>query len=79
MGDIFDSGAPQRRPAGAASDGNRVIRGGAYNNSPRNLRSAYRNRRQPGNQNRNQGFRCVGPSSLEPIRAQGVRTSRVCR
>ena len=53
------------RPAGAASDGYRVIRGGAYSYSPRVLRSAYRYGWPPGVQDGLQGFRCVGPSSLE--------------
>ncbi len=37
----------------------RVLRGGAFYNEPRNLRSAYRNRNRPENSNRNIGFRCV--------------------
>ena len=44
---------------------NRVVRGGSWNNSARNCRSAYRNRRQPGNRNRNQGFRvCLVSGTL---------------
>ena len=40
----------------------RVLRGGAFNNEPRNLRSANRNRNNPENRNQNIGFRCArGP------------------
>jgi hypothetical protein len=35
----------------------RVVRGGAWNNNPRNLRSACRNRNTTDNRNNNQGFR----------------------
>jgi hypothetical protein len=34
-----------------------VIRGGSWNNNPRNDRSANRNRNEPGNRNNNLGFR----------------------
>jgi formylglycine-generating enzyme required for sulfatase activity len=37
----------------------RVLRGGAFNNNRRNARGAYRNRNNPDNQNRNNGFRLV--------------------
>jgi hypothetical protein len=36
-----------------------VLRGGAYNNEPQNLRSANRNRNEPENRNNDIGFRCV--------------------
>jgi hypothetical protein len=36
-----------------------VLRGGAFNNNPRNLRSAYRNNNHPANRNDNIGFRVV--------------------
>lgn len=40
----------------------RVLRGGAYWNEARNLRSANRNRNKPENRNNDVGFRCVrGP------------------
>jgi hypothetical protein len=35
----------------------RVNRGGSWNNEPRNLRSANRNRNSSGNRNNNNGFR----------------------
>ena len=39
--------------------GNRVIRGGAFNNTSNNVRCAYRNRNNPNNRNNNIGFRMV--------------------
>jgi hypothetical protein len=49
-------------------DGGRVaqlLRGGSWNNNPRNCRSAYRNHNQPDNANNNVGFRVVClPSTL---------------
>ena len=60
-----DTSVSTLRPAGAASVGSRVVRGGSFNYSPRLLRSAFRYWWQPGLQNGILGFRCVGPSSLE--------------
>jgi len=37
--------------------GQRVLRGGSWNNNPRNLRSANRNRNTTTNRNNNNGFR----------------------
>jgi hypothetical protein len=58
-------------------DGGRVaqlLRGGSWNNNPRNCRSAYRNHNQPDNANNNVGFRVVclsqHPSPSEPL--QGI-------
>ena len=47
-----------------------LLRGGSWNNNPRNCRSACRNHNQPGNANNNVGFRVVclpqHPSMTEP-------------
>ncbi len=47
-----------------------LLRGGSWNNNPRNCRSAYRNHNQPDNANNNVGFRVVclpqHPSPSEP-------------
>jgi retron-type reverse transcriptase len=43
----------------------RVLRGGAWNNNPQNLRSANRNRNTPDNRNNNRGFR-VGSTLAWP-------------
>ena len=37
----------------------RVVRGGSFDNSPENLRSANRDNDHPENRNENLGFRCV--------------------
>ena len=37
--------------------GDRVLRGGSWNNNGRNVRSAIRNHNQPDNRNNNIGFR----------------------
>jgi formylglycine-generating enzyme required for sulfatase activity len=42
-----------------------VIRGGAWNNKPQNVRSANRNRNNPDNRNNNLGFR-VASTLLRP-------------
>ncbi|MEW6290943.1 MAG: SUMF1/EgtB/PvdO family nonheme iron enzyme [Thermodesulfobacteriota bacterium] len=39
--------------------GRRVVRGGSWNNKPRNVRSAVRNRNTTDNRNNNLGFRLV--------------------
>jgi formylglycine-generating enzyme required for sulfatase activity len=38
-----------------------VVRGGGWNNNPRNLRSANRNRNNPDEANNNVGFRLARP------------------
>ena len=53
-----------------------LLRGGSWNNNPRNCRSAYRNHNQPDNANNNVGFRVVclpqHPSPSEPL--EGIPT-----
>jgi hypothetical protein len=44
---------------GRANSHRRVLRGGSFNNNQRNVRCAYRNRNNPNNRNRNNGFRVV--------------------
>ncbi|MCU0569006.1 MAG: hypothetical protein MUF49_20700 [Oculatellaceae cyanobacterium Prado106] len=48
------------------------MRGGSWNNNPRNCRSANRNRNTPDNHNRNIGFRVV----LFAASAPAVRTGQ---
>ena len=44
-----------------------MLRGGAFNNNARNVRCAYRNRNNPNNLNRNNGFRVVVVAHDFPI------------
>ncbi|MEA3411593.1 MAG: hypothetical protein U9R74_08640 [Pseudomonadota bacterium] len=57
-----------------------MLRGGSWNNKPRNLRSANRNRNNRDNRNNNVGFRLAqsarAASSLSPEPARS-RTGRV--
>jgi hypothetical protein len=57
------------------------LRGGAFNNNTRNVRCAYRNRNNPNNDNRNNGFRVVVPTFFvgqAPVRnVMRVRAVRV--
>ena len=57
---------------------NCCLRGGSAWNDPRNLRSANRNRNEPGNRNENIGFRCVrAPAANTPLSAPcSVRLER---
>ncbi len=50
------------RPKGSG-DG-RVLRGGSWNNTARNCRSANRNRNRPDNRNNNLGVRLVSAQSF---------------
>ncbi|MBP8131824.1 MAG: SUMF1/EgtB/PvdO family nonheme iron enzyme [Candidatus Hydrogenedentes bacterium] len=53
----------------------RVVRGGSWNNNPRNCRSANRNNDTPDNRNTNNGLRLLrAPDS----RSRAAGTARVC-
>jgi hypothetical protein len=68
IGSVFFEGAV---PYGSG----RVLRGGSWNNDPRNCRSTYRNRNHPDERNDNIGFRLVSVSfglALPPIRSCSV-------
>jgi hypothetical protein len=43
-----------------------VLRGGAFNNNPHNVRCAYRNNNNPDNRNNNIGFRVVVSTLFAP-------------
>ncbi len=47
-----------------------MIRGGSWNNKPRNVRSAYRNRNTPDNRNNNLGFRLAQSTRAAMRRAR---------
>lgn len=47
-----------------ASSKRRVLRGGSFINNRQDVRSAYRNRNNPDNRNRNIGFRVVAPTGF---------------
>lgn len=51
-----------------------MLRGGAFNNNPRNVRCAYRNNNDPDNRNDNIGFRVV----LSTIAARNARRGSPC-
>lgn len=53
---------------GRAGNHRRVVRGGSFNNNRRNVRCAYRNRNDPDNLNRNQGFRPVAAHAFPGCR-----------
>ena len=56
-------------------DANRVIRGGAFNSHPTNVRAAYRNGNHPGNRWHNVGFRPVSsPESSDDAQWNRRRT-----
>jgi formylglycine-generating enzyme required for sulfatase activity len=61
-------------PAQRGMSRDRVLRGGSFDNEPRNLRSANRNRNEPENRNDNVGFRCVrsGAPTCRPGRMAGA-------
>jgi hypothetical protein len=43
-----------------------VLRGGAFNNNPQDVRCAYRNNNNPDNRNNNIGFRVVVSTLFAP-------------
>jgi hypothetical protein len=47
-----------------------VVRGGSWNNKPRNLRAAKRNRNEPDNRNNNLGFRLASMADCQNRRVQ---------
>ncbi|MGH6815918.1 MAG: SUMF1/EgtB/PvdO family nonheme iron enzyme [Hyphomicrobiaceae bacterium] len=47
------------------------MRGGSWNNNPRNLRSVNRNRNTPDNRNNNAGFRLVSTLLAGTAKDQG--------
>ncbi len=55
----YYSSSPVNNPTGPDSGSSRVIRGGSWNNSPSNLRSAYRNGSIPSYRYYNVGFRVL--------------------
>jgi hypothetical protein len=62
---------------------NQLLRGGAFNNNPNNLRAANRNNNTPDNRNNNIGFRCAaaGPSQflkgqVRPVHGRGASAER---
>ena len=73
-----DGSAWEDRFAGAR----RVLRGGSWNNNARNVRAAYRARRDPGNRNDALGCRCArahdrtGGSEPEQTAVPGVHGDR---
>jgi hypothetical protein len=59
---------------------NRVLRGGSWNNNGRNVRSANRNRNEPGNRNDNNGFRlALAQASVQPALDQMTLLSAASR
>jgi hypothetical protein len=54
----------------------RVLRGGSWNNTPQNLRSANRNRNAPDNRNNNTGFRIASTASSPERACLAQRTAR---
>ncbi|HRI09016.1 MAG TPA: formylglycine-generating enzyme family protein, partial [Nannocystaceae bacterium] len=62
------SNKPSYMPQGPGSGEDRVLRGGSFYNTARNLRSAFRDWIRPALRNWDVGFRCVrsSPSSVDP-------------
>jgi len=64
------------RPKSAESK--RVLRGGSWNNKPRNVRSSNRNNNAPSNRNNNLGFRLVNTGGFGCIRTRYGDPNRPC-
>ena len=54
------SGASEENPAGAEAGKHRILRGGSWNNIPRNARVSNRGRYEPAKRYVSIGFRCAG-------------------
>jgi formylglycine-generating enzyme required for sulfatase activity len=61
---------PVKDPRGGAG-GDRVLRGGSWNNLPVDCRSAFRNHIYPGQRADNDGFRVVLVAPLAAVRPDG--------
>lgn len=48
-----------------------MLRGGSWNNNPRNVRASNRNRNEPENRNNNIGFRCARDVERRLMRFRG--------
>ncbi|MFP4423464.1 MAG: SUMF1/EgtB/PvdO family nonheme iron enzyme [Desulfococcaceae bacterium] len=68
---------PKNTSQGDRPESARVVRGGAFNNIDDNVRCANRNRNNPDNRNRNNGFRFCVAHNL-PVRRQ-CRATTVSR
>ncbi|XZF66035.1 MAG: hypothetical protein ACSI46_06120 [Gloeotrichia echinulata DVL01] len=55
------------------------MRGGSWNNNPRNCRCAYRNHNELDNRNNNRGFRVVvSPASTALCQSRRMGMRRAC-
>ena len=76
------SGRPGPAPGGferrgGPSTANRVLRGGSWNNNPRNLRVSNRNNNTPDNRNDNNGFRCARTGRAGAVRPGPAGTAGI--
>jgi len=58
-GEDYYQRSPAKNPSGPLSGKFKALRGGSWNYTPSNLRSAYRNHRNPSNRLNDIGFRCA--------------------